>query len=239
MVGTNESRDPRPAAYRRDEAAAGRDDAAGARDAMSHTRDLAADERDQAARGRDVDEIRRRNELVDRLLELRIQITTPRHQQTADPTDDPDGAGPTSGLDGDTGTLVLARDGVGALIVLVEDVLELLGSSRQAGRDAADDRRSSARDRHAAEDDRWRSAEDRAGSASDRDQAAVDREQVDFRVDLPAIVRRAEDAHGVVKTTAEIVGETVQSSRERIAESKRILGRLNETDAERSPPQAR
>lgn len=221
MGGADELRDPRRAADRRDAAAVGRDEVADRRDEVSLARDVEAESRDRAAQERDSATAQELRHLVARLRLLRGEILDRLDRIESDRLGS---ASQEPAPDFPAATDAAMKSDRAALEALLDEVIVEVTREAALQGAAAGDRRSSARDRRAAADDRRVSAADRGLSAADREEAAIDRERVDFHTDLGEF---AEERTGRTDIT-EVVGRALSESRERIDESRRLLGSSTE-----------
>ncbi|MCE3551691.1 hypothetical protein LWC33_09515 [Pseudonocardia sp. RS11V-5] len=224
----NGSRDPRPAADRRDVAACARDDAAELRDHASHERDAEADRRDGRAGTRDVQAAGRVQGVLTRLWEIRRDLLESMDRLASAEQACDDGTGPSRSAE----HAAAWRRDRNKVDVLLDEAIALVAHSEFAWQEAAGDRRASARDRTAAAQDRQDSAVDREGSAADREQAAVDREQVDARTEAEAEAAAARRgsvaAHACMVEVTTAVARAVRGSEEQIAQSRAVLTRTQQ-----------
>ncbi|WP_269805323.1 hypothetical protein [Pseudonocardia kujensis] len=221
MGGWNGSRDPRPAADRRDVRACARDDAAELRDHASHERDAKADLRDGHACTRDVRTAGQVQGVLTRLWEIRRNLLESmdrlaRAERRCDAGNDPAGAAEHAAA---------WRRDRDAVDVLLDEAIALVAQGEFRWQEAAGDRRASALDRSAAARDRLYSAGDREGAAADREQAAVEREQVGSRAEAQSTRRRSVAARDGTVEAATVVARAVRGSEEQIARSQDVLAR--------------
>lgn len=229
-----DSRDPRPAAERRDEAAAHRDDLADQRDGLSSLRDTAAETRDHRAQARDTDANVQRDHLIAQLRTLAERLAgrlVGHEDATTRPGDDAGARRPWV-----PEAVLLPSDEANAAAQLLRTTIAVLESNHTLIAQAARDRQDSARDRSSAALDRRGAAHDRDDASADRQQAALDREQVDYRMDFQALHRQLGATLERTWEAGDIVHQTLRSSRARITETKQILSRLHARHHPPSPP---
>lgn len=227
MPGPVHIRDPRGSADLRDDAAGDRDDRAAQRDVGSVDRDSAARVRDDRARTREVEADLHRRDVLFRLRRLRNRLAAPCAEGPAAGRPGDDGSGPAAAA------LLPTAEEADAVRSLLDDAIALLEDGDVAQSHSARDRRDAARDRVAAAADRGAAARDRDDSAADRQQACIDREQTDHRIDFDAVGPRAGSGED---TTRASVDEVCAASRDRIAESERILDRRGRRTARPGRP---
>ncbi|WP_433278270.1 hypothetical protein ACQPZA_03355 [Pseudonocardia xinjiangensis] len=214
-------------AERRDDAAADRDDGADERDVSSARRDRTAESRDEHAEDRDAAARTHRSDLGDRLWDIRRQIVE-RLRRIEDTDIDP-----AAWQNLTPAALAQLRDHAAeqgrlaaldraAVSSLIDEILTEVGPGHDEHRAAAADRTGSASDRTASAQDRIASAGDRDLAAVDRDQSAIERAQVD-----PPEV--AASADPFAESHLDDWSEAVETSRQRIADSRETLARSHRT----------